>query len=88
MLITRIIFGLIAIALGVVTLKYNFQIVNSTSRLEFIESKLGYGSTYLVYKLLSLALIIGGILYITGWGVPFAQWLLSPLTKYFAPAQS
>ena len=87
MLIQRIIFGVIAIVLGVVTLKYNYAIVNNTSRLDFIESKLGAGSTYLVYKLLSLILVIGGILYITGWGVGVAQWLVSPLTNLFPKSQ-
>ena len=83
MLIQRIIFGLIAIALGTVTLKYNYAIVNNTSRLEFIESKLGAGMTYTVYKLISIALVLGGILYITGWGEGIATWLLAPLLNLF-----
>ena len=83
MLINHIVFGLLAIILGIITLKYNFQIVNNTSRLEWIESKLGGGMTYTVYKLLSLLLVIGGILYLTGLYGPVLNWLLSPLASIF-----
>ncbi len=83
MIIQQIIFGLLAVALGVITLKYNFQIVNNTARLEFIESKLGSGTTYLVYKLLSILLVIGGVLYMTGLYHGALSWLLSPLVGLF-----
>ncbi|HSH31578.1 MAG TPA: hypothetical protein VK963_02815 [Candidatus Saccharimonadales bacterium] len=83
MLIQQIIYGTLAIIIGTITLKYNFQIVNNTSRLEWIESKLGAGSTYLVYKLLSLLLIFGGILYLTGFGDDALEWLLRPIANLF-----
>lgn len=79
MLIQQIVYGSLAIVIGVLLLKYNFQIVNNTARLEWIESVLGSGSTYLVYKLLSLMLIFGGILYLTGFGDNALAWLLRPL---------
>lgn len=83
MIINQIVFGLLAIIVGVLTLKYNFQIVNGTSRLEFIENKLGAGSTYLVYKIFSILLVLGGIIYMTGLSKPVVDWLLTPLVNLF-----
>ncbi len=83
MLIQRIIFSLIAIALGVVSLKYNYQLVNNTVRLDFIESKIGPGSTYLVYKILSVALVLGGLLYLTGFSPAVLDWLVAPIANAF-----
>ena len=84
MTIQHLFFGAIAIALGVTALRYNYQLVNMTGRQDWIESKLGSGSTYLAYKLFSLVIIIGGILYFTGLGTPVFQWLLSPLNGVFS----
>jgi len=83
MLIQRIVYGFIAVALGVVSLKYNYQLVNNTVRLDFIESKLGSGSTYLVYKILSVALVLGGLLYLTGFGPTVLDWLVAPIANAF-----
>lgn len=83
MLIQQIIFGFLAIAVGVVTLKYNYQLVNNTFRLEWIESKLGPGMTFTVYKLFSVLLVTGGILFLTGLYRPVLTWLLSPLAALF-----
>ncbi len=83
MVLNQIIYGGLAIIIGTLALKYNYQLVNNTSRLEFIESKLGYGSTYTVYKLLSLLLVAGGILYLTGFGDDALAWLTSPLASLF-----
>ena len=85
MLFQQIFYGLLMIAVGVITLKYNFQIVNNTSRLEWIESKLGVGSTYLVYKLISVGLVLFGILYMTGFGDEVLRWALSPFANLFNP---
>jgi hypothetical protein len=82
MLINRIVFGLLAIVIGVVTLKYNYQIVNNTARLESIESRLGYGATYTVYKLLSMLLVLGGILYLA-FGDDMFRILFSPIAGLF-----
>lgn len=87
MLFQHIFFGLIAVAVGILTLKYNFQIVNNSFRLDWIESKLGSGSTFLVFKLISVVLVLGGILYATGLGNVALGWLLSPLTSLFPKPQ-
>jgi hypothetical protein len=82
-MISRIFFSLLAIGLGIAGLKYNFQLVNGVARLEFFERNLGAGSTYLVYKVGSIALVIGGILYLTGFGPAVLAWLLAPLAALF-----
>lgn len=87
MLLEKIVYGTIVIAVGVVTLKYNFQIVNFGARLEWIESKLGSGTTYLVYKLLSITLILGGILYLTGYLDNLLNFLLQPVSNLFPKDQ-
>ena len=81
-MLERILYGTMAIVLGVVLLKYNFALVNNfTGRLDFVEAKLGSGSTYLVYKLLALLLVMGGILHISGLLDNMLLWMLSPLGK-------
>ena len=82
-MIERIFYSALLIGAGILSLKYNFQIVNNTSRLEWIESKLGAGSTFLVYKLLSILLVLAGILYLTGFGPNVLTWLFSPLRSVF-----
>lgn len=84
MFIQKLLYGSLAIGAGIILLKYNFQVVNNfTGRLDFVEAKLGAGSTYLVYKLLALLLVLGGILYIAGYFDNVVGWLLSPLTGLF-----
>jgi hypothetical protein len=79
----QIIFGLIATALGVFSLKYNYQLVGITGNVGFAERWLGAGSTYFFFKMLSVVLVIGGLLYATGLGVPVFKWLVSPLKVFF-----
>jgi hypothetical protein len=82
-MITRIILGLIAIVVGTLGLRYNFAMTNTFPRLEFFERNLGAGSSYGVYKIICLVLVIGGILYMTGFGPGILSWLLSPLVNLF-----
>ena len=82
-LITHLAFGLLAITAGIVGLKYNFQLVGITGRLDWIESKLGSGSTYLAYKLLALLLVIGGALYATGLAGSVGNLFLNPIRSLF-----
>ena len=83
MILEHIIYGLLAIGVGTLALKYNFQLVNMTGRQDWIESKLGGGSTYFFYKVVSVLIVFGGILYVTGLGDPFFTWLFSPLHNFF-----
>jgi hypothetical protein len=79
-----LIYGLIMVGLGIVGLKYNYQIVGFTGSQDWIESKLGAGSTYLGYKLLALLLIIFGLLLATGLADPVFRSILSPLKGVFS----
>jgi hypothetical protein len=83
-----LIYGLIMVALGVVALKYNYQIVGFTGRQDWIESKLGGGSTFLAYKLFALLLILFGLLTATGLIDPFLNTILGPLKNTFGAFKS
>lgn len=82
-MIMRILIGLIAIVVGTLGLRYNFAMTNTFPRLEFFERSLGAGSSYGVYKIICLALVLGGILYMTGFGPAILGWLLAPLAGLF-----
>lgn len=79
----HIFYGLLFIVIGVVSLKYNYQLVGFTGHPEWIESKLGSGSTYAVYKMLSVLIILGAIIYMIGAGDAVMNWLLSPIAGFF-----
>jgi hypothetical protein len=88
MILQQIFFGIIAVALGIVSLKYNFQLVNMTGNIGAVERFLGAGSTYFFFKMLSVVLVIGGLLYMTGLGVPVLTFILAPLAALFPHTNS
>lgn len=65
--------------------KWNYQLVGATGSIGFVERAMGAGSTYLFFKLLGVAVIIGGFLYITGLHEPLLDWLLAPVADFFKP---
>jgi hypothetical protein len=73
------------IIIGVVTVKYTFQAVNLTGRQDWIEKYTGSGSTYGVYKIFGVILVLAGILTATGFGGNVMNFLLTPLYNLFAP---
>jgi hypothetical protein len=81
-MVNQIIFGILAVALGTVALKFNFQLVNTTGNVGFFEKVLGPGGTYLGFKILSLLLILGGFLYTTGLHTPILDMLVEPLSPF------
>jgi hypothetical protein len=83
MLIQHLLYGSLAIIIGVIAMIYNFKLVNLVGRQDWIENKLGAGTTYLVFQLLALVVIFGGILYLSGLGDRVLSWLLSPFTGVF-----
>ncbi len=82
-ILNHILLGLLLVVAGVVSLKYNFQLVGFTGHIDFFENHLGAGSTYFGLKLLSIAMVIGGLLYMTGLSQPVLTFLLSPLAVFF-----
>lgn len=59
--------------------KYSYQVVGFTGRQDWIESKVGQGSTYFVYKIFGIIAIFGGFLYAINLYAPFLTWFFSPL---------
>jgi hypothetical protein len=83
MIFDHLLLGLAALMLGVVSLKYNFQVVGFTGHIGFVEKYLGYGSTYAFLKIGSVLLCIGGFMYMFGLFDPLFRVLLSPLAVFF-----
>jgi hypothetical protein len=81
--IKHIVIGLLVMVAGAVTLRYNFSIVNFTGNQEWIERRLGGGSTYGAYKFFSVLLVLTGVMYGSGLHIPFFNWLLSPFLDLF-----
>lgn len=82
-IVLQILGGGTIVALGVVALRYNFQLANFTGDVGVFEKYLGAGGTYTGFKLLALIAIIGGFLWMTGLLAPVANFLLSPLINAF-----
>jgi hypothetical protein len=82
----QLVYGLLAIAVGTIMLKYNYQLVGLTGRQDWIERRLGSGSTYMAYKAFAVLLVLVGILFFTGLAGPVFNWALSPLKNLFNPS--
>jgi hypothetical protein len=82
---SHLLYGLIAAGIGVAGVKYSFQVVSFTGRQDWIEKYTGQGSTYLVLKILSIFLIMGGILFASGFGNNFMEFIFTPLRNVFSP---
>lgn len=80
---SHVITGLVLVVIGVLFVRFSFQIGNFTGSQDWIESKLGPGTTYGVYKILGVVAAVGGILYATGLSDPVLGWLLTPLINMF-----
>ena len=76
----QIILGLFMIVVGVVLLMKNYQVTNSMP-LHFFEQKLGSGSSYMIWKILSILLIFVGFTVMFGFYDEVLTWMLSPLTN-------
>jgi hypothetical protein len=62
----RIFFGLLFMGLGVLMIKYHYQLKNLMGSWAWAEDKLGSGGTYTAWKLFGLFSILGGLFYMTG----------------------
>src|SRR5580704_7652141 len=86
--IQHLLIGLAVLAAGIALVKYSFQAVNITGPQHWLERYTGSGSTYGMYKLLGVAMVILGLLIATGFGNNVLETLLSPLKGVFrAPGQ-
>jgi hypothetical protein len=83
MVVANIFLGFILIAVGVIMLKFNFQLTNTVGRNNVFERRLGNGSTYVVMQLVSLLTILWGFFLIFGLHDNVLGWLLSPITGLF-----
>jgi hypothetical protein len=79
-IIGQIFLGLIIIAVGVLTLLKNYQVAN-TIPLKWFEQKMGTGSSYTIWKLLSAAMIFVGFAVMFGFMDNILSLILSPLTN-------
>lgn len=77
-----ILYGLGLIIIGAVTLKFNFQLANMV-KLQWIESKIGSGSTFTVYKLFSILLVLLGIVVLSGFGDNLLNMITAPIEGIF-----
>jgi hypothetical protein len=68
---------------GVLLVRYTFKIVNMTGRQDWIEHFTGSGTTYGIYKILGVILVLLGFMVASGFGNDVLSWLLSPLHSTF-----
>jgi hypothetical protein len=80
--------GLVMVGGGICFVKYTFKLVNITGRQDWIERYAGSGSTYGVYKLFGVLLVIVGILFMTGFGGNVLDFFFSPLRNVFQPLKN
>ena len=78
-----IIVGIVMIAAGAYLIAKTEWFLSNFGRITWFESKLGSeGGSRLGYKLIGVALILLGIIFMTGSGGDFSRWLLGPLLRY------
>jgi len=80
----QIVLGLVIIVVGVMTLIKNYQVAN-TFPLHWLEEKIGPGSSYTIWKILSVLLVFAGLTTMFGFADEILTWLLSPLTFLINP---
>jgi hypothetical protein len=81
--LTGLLVGLAMVGFGLLTLKYTFWLHNTTGPQSWIERYLGSGSTYGVYKILGVLLVIIGVLVGTGFGDNVMGFFFAPLVNIF-----
>lgn len=83
MAVVNFVYGLILIIIGVVLLKNNFKVTNLFSRYNWFEQKLGPGSTYMIFQLVSILVVIFGVIVMFGLGDNVVNFILSPFENLF-----
>jgi hypothetical protein len=82
----QILLGLAIIGAGVLTLIKNYQVAN-TMPLRWLEQKLGSGSSYSIWKIISVLLVFIGFTVMFGFADNLLAFLLSPITNMINPNQ-
>ena len=82
----QILLGLVIIGAGVLTLIKNYQVAN-TMPLRWLEQKLGSGSSYSIWKIISVLLVFIGFTVMFGFADNLLTFLLSPITNMINPNQ-
>jgi len=78
----HIILGAIIITVGALLVAKSEWMLDNFGRMNWFELHMGGGGSRLGYKLIGLAVIFIGILFLTNMIGGFLTWLLSPLLKY------
>jgi hypothetical protein len=79
----NLLIGLAMVVFGVLAVKYTFWLRNTTGPQEWLERYTGSGSTYGMYKIFGVILILFGFMTATGLADPVMRWLLSPFLNIF-----
>ena len=85
-LLGQILLGLTMIGVGILLLKYNYQVANNL-RISFAEQHLGSGGSYLLWKILAIVLVLAGLATMFGIGDNVISFILSPLTNILSPSE-
>lgn len=64
-LIEKILIFLGCTVVGILILKYTEPIVRNIGAMSWAENRFGPGRTYTVWKLIGVAIIVGGLVYVT-----------------------
>jgi hypothetical protein len=82
MFIANFFFGLIVMAIGVLMLKYNYQISNMFN-VDMFSRVLGSGGTFLIMQLVAILVLLFGFLLAFSLHDDILGWLFSPLDNLF-----
>jgi len=79
----NIIIGMLILAAGVILVVKSEWFLNNFGRMAWAEKFFGTsGGTRLGYKMLGVLFAIIGVIFITGSGSAFMNWLVGPLVKW------
>ncbi len=65
MVFVKILIFLACLGIAILILKYTEPIVRMVGKMSWAESRFGMGSTYTVWKLIAILLIVGSLVYLT-----------------------
>lgn len=81
--ISHLLIGLVMVGLGVLMVKFTYQLTNFTGAQDWLERYTGSGSTYGIYKIVGVLLALAGLMFATGLGNGLMEFFFSPLKGLF-----